>query len=85
MDFIFNINDLFDNNNDENDISVFDYTADNTNLMVTGKNLTSNKPLYFQNTKKDCLSFHNCLQYYNTIPNVQSINNVPIENILSDD
>ena len=78
MSLFYSFDDLYKK---ENDIALFDYTAKtvNNNLSKTScSNVDCFEGIMNPTNEANCNEYSQCLQYFNTLPIVNCIDNVPV-------
>jgi hypothetical protein len=75
----------FENFELNKDVALFDYSAKATSSYLpnqTCSNVDCFEGLINQETPDNCISYNACLQYFNTMPITNCINNVPTASFL---
>lgn len=85
MKNLFNFDDIYAKNNN---VALFDYTAKNSNYSIMPVQCGDSScfdGITNTNTSENCNNYNQCFQYFNTLPYVNCVNNVPIPYFLTYD
>ena len=85
MNRFYNLDDIYEK---KDDVALFDYTAKplKTELKKPGcSNVNCFEGIMNQGNTSECMSYRQCLQYFNTLPLVNCIDNVPVPSFISED
>ena len=78
MNILYNFDDIYTNNDN---VALFDYTAKPMTNMVKKSSCTNVdcfEGIMNPSTDVNCMDYSQCLQYFNTLPMVNCIDNVPV-------
>ncbi len=78
MSLFYNFDDMYKS---EDSVALFDYTAKtvSNNLSKTScTNVDCFEGIMNPSSNTNCMDFNQCLQYFNTLPIVNCIDNVPV-------
>lgn len=85
MNLFYNFDDIYEK---KDDVALFDYTAKSfqTDLVNPGcSNVNCFEGIMNSGNTQDCMNYRQCLQYFNTLPLVNCIDNVPVPYFISED